>query len=190
MPADPQSTVVGVFDNHNSAQQAVQELQRAGFRDAHMREEEGQWENDTSGEQRNRAEIDHERTHQHTLVVLTTADRQQEARDILHRYGATDQDSDTASTQNGEAPGTHLEYDPITGPKEVPNAPLAPGGYGQRRDPSVETQAEAKTYYTGQRPDPALTDGSADTSFERPLAPGTTSPGSLNDPNDQLPIVP
>ena len=85
-------------------------------------------------------------------------------------------------------------YDPITGVSDERQqgqaAPVSPAGYGQQRDPSVETDTTAGTTDTQVRPETAVDDGADKSFYERPVEPGTVQPGSMDDPNVRVPRVP
>jgi len=187
MAMNEQPTVESVFELHSQADAAMYELQQAGFNNEQIRL------------------ID---ASSRTIVMVQAADRQQEATSILHRNGGYEADPRFVQVQAGEplandpatvettaqATNTNASshhYDPIKGviqDNEV--APVSPGGYGLKRDPSVETDATAGTLDQQTRPNPALTDGSNDSIFERPISPGTVQPGDINDPNDRGPRIP
>ncbi len=81
-------------------------------------------------------------------------------------------------------------YDPIKGPvPEEHGVSVNDSGYGMQRDPSVETDATAKTYDTQQRPETTMQRESDDTFFGNPDEPGIV-PGSYEDPNIHPPRVP
>ena len=85
-------------------------------------------------------------------------------------------------------------YDPITGVSDEgqqgQSAPVSPAGYGQQRDPSVETDTTAGTTDTQVRPGTAEDKGTDKSFYERPVEPGTVQPGSVDDPNVRVPRVP
>ena len=172
MAMNDQSTVVSTFEMRSQADAAAYELQQSGFRPEQISL------TDASGR---------------TLVTVQAADRQEEAENILHRNGGYEADSRFVEVQaeptntNEDSP----QYDPIKGVnKDWQSAPVSPGGYGMARDPSVETDATAGTLDKQARPDPRLEDGSDNSIFERPIAPGTVQPGTIDDPNDRGPRIP
>lgn len=178
MAMNEQPTVESVFELRSQADAAMYELQQAGFNNEHIRLV------DASGR---------------TLVMVQTAERQQEVTSILHRNGGYEADprfvevqadEPTAQETNTNEPSRH--YDPIKGviQDNEATAPVSAGGYGMKRDPSVETDATAGTLDKQARPNPSLTDGSNDSIFERPISPGTVQPGDINDPNDRGPRIP
>ena len=115
-----------------------------------------------------------------TLVTVRADGRQQEAINILHHYGGYDAGTRLGQVQQTQAPTyTQADQDQVAVGRPT-------------RDPAVETDASAnpKTYDRNVRPDPLAEDGSQDSSFERPVEPGTVEPGSYNDPNDHLPHIP
>ncbi len=114
-----------------------------------------------------------------TLVTVKADGRQQEAYNILHRNGGYDVNTPAASRQHA----------PVTGPSTGQPAPVNDSGYGMQRDPSVETDATAKTYDTNVRTETTMERESDDTFFGNPDEPGVV-PGSPNDPNIRHPRVP
>ena len=105
-----------------------------------------------------------------------------------------DQMAEPASSTGTSSNASPRHYDTVAGvtQKENQGAHVTSSEYGLQRDPAVETDATAnpKTYDRNIRPDPLAEDGSQDSSFERPVEPGTVEPGSYNDPNDHLPRIP
>ena len=105
-----------------------------------------------------------------------------------------DQMFEPASSTGTSSNASPRHYDPVAGGTQKGNqgAPVMSSEYGQQRDPAIETDASAnpKTYDRNVRPDPVAEDGSQESSFERPVEPGTVEPGSYNDPNDRLPHIP
>src|SRR5438874_1456965 len=105
-----------------------------------------------------------------------------------------DQMAEPGTSTGTSSNASPRHYDPVAGVTQKGNqgAPVTSSEYGLQRDPAVETDATAnpKTYDTNMRPDPLAEDGSQDSSFERPVEPGTVEPGSYNDPNDHLPRIP
>lgn len=85
-------------------------------------------------------------------------------------------------------------YDNITGvsnePQRGQSAPVSPAGYGQQRDPLVETDTTAGTTDTQVRPGTVVEEGTDKSFYERPVEPGTVQPGSVDDPNVRVPRVP
>jgi hypothetical protein len=181
--------VIGVFDDGNLAQQAIDELRQVGFRNDHIGFA-------VRGDPLMEAEIStrqQEAGKQHVVVMVRAEGRQQEALDVLRRCGAShvarrsDLLGETKTTTTSSR-----EYDPITGPQftEGDQAPVSSSGYGLERDPTVETDATAKTYDKNIRPPSvAEEDGSQDSSFERPLSPGTVQAGDWDDPNIRHPRI-
>src|SRR6266704_1388036 len=104
-----------------------------------------------------------------------------------------DQMAEPGTSTGTSSNASSRHYDPVAGVTEKGNqgAPVTSSEYGLQRDPTVETDATAnpKTYDRNVRPDPLAEDGSQDSSFERPVEPGTVEPGSYNDPNDHLPRI-
>src|SRR6266567_7132827 len=100
-----------------------------------------------------------------------------------------DQMAEPGTSTGTSSNASSRHYDPVAGVTEKGNqgAPVTSSEYGLQRDPAVETDATAnpKTYDRNIRPDPLAEDGSQDSSFERPV-----EPGSYNDPNDHLPRIP
>src|SRR3989440_11287489 len=105
-----------------------------------------------------------------------------------------DQMAEPGTSTGTSSNASPRHYAPVAGVTQKGNqgAPVTSSEYGLQRDPAVETDATAnpKTYDTDMRPDPLAEDGSQDSSFERPVEPGTVEPGSYNDPNDRLPRIP
>src|SRR6266702_4383565 len=105
-----------------------------------------------------------------------------------------DQMAEPGTSTGTSSNASSRHYDPVAGVTEKGNqgAPVTSSEYGLQRDPAVETDATAnpKTYDRNIRPDPLAEDGFQDSSFERPVEPGTIEPGSYNDPNDRLPRIP
>ena len=179
MAMNDQSAVVSTFELRSQADAAVYELQQSGFSAEQISL------TDASGR---------------TLVTVQTADRQEEAETILHHNGGYEADSRFVEVQAeptipvAEPTNTNEsshEYDPIRGVnKDWQPAPVSSGEFGMKRDPSVETDATAGTLNTQSRPDPRLEDGSDNSIFERPIAPGTVQPGTIDDPNNRGPRIP
>ena len=105
-----------------------------------------------------------------------------------------DQMAEPGTSTGTSSNASPRHYDPVAGVTQKGNqgAPVTSSEYGLQRDPAVETDSTAnpKTYDRNIRPDPLAEDGSQDSSFERPVEPGTVEPGSYNDPNDHLPRIP
>src|SRR6266568_5980002 len=105
-----------------------------------------------------------------------------------------DQMAEPGTSTGTSSNASPRHYDTVAGVTQKGNqgAPVTSSEYGLQRDPAVETDATAnpKTYDRNIRPDPLAEDGSQDSSFERPVEPGTIEPGSYNDPNDRLPRIP
>jgi hypothetical protein len=98
-----------------------------------------------------------------------------------------------ASSTGTSSNASPRHYDPVAGGTQKGNqdAPVTSSEYGLQRDPAVETDASAnpKTYDRNVRPDPVAEDGSQDSSFERPVEPGTVEPGSYQSAReDPLPF--
>src|SRR2546421_11199835 len=105
-----------------------------------------------------------------------------------------DQMAEPGTSTGTSSNASPRHYAPVAGVTQKGNqgAPVTSSEYGLQRDPAVETDATAnpKTYDRNVHPDPLAEDGSQDSSFERPVEPGTVEPGSYNDPNDHLPRIP
>ena len=95
---------------------------------------------------------------------------------------------------NANANETARTYDNISGvsnePQQGQMAPVSVAGYGMQRDPTVETDATAGTTDTQVRPDTVVDEGADKSFYERPVAPGTVQPGSVDDPNMRGPRIP
>ena len=99
-------------------------------------------------------------------------------------------DATTSGSSPSSTTASPQQYDPITGVTETErNAPVKSSGYGLQRDPTVETDATAKTYDTNVRPDAPLESRSKDSLFGQPVEPGTVEPGSPDDPNVRPPRI-
>jgi hypothetical protein len=186
MTMTDRSIAMGVFEESTLAQQAIDELRQAGFGDDHIGFAVRQDPLVDPGTSAPGTEK------QYVVVMVRTEDRQQEALETLRRCGASHAGMRSDLLSEANATTSSREYDPITGPQSARSdqAAVNSSGYGLERDPTVETQATAKTYDRNIRP-PAVTeeDGSQDSSFERPLAPGTVLAGDWDDPNIRHPRV-
>jgi hypothetical protein len=186
MTMTDRSIAMGVFEESTLAQQAIDELRQAGFGDDHIgfavrKDPLVEADASTPGTEK-----------QYVVVMVRTEDRQQEALDILRRCGASHAGMRSDLLDETNATASSREYDPITGPRSAGSdqAAVASSGYGLERDPTVETDATAKTYDRNVRP-PSVTeeDGSQESFFERPLEPGTVQAGDWDDPNIRHPRV-
>ncbi len=105
MSTNARSMVVGVFTDEAQAQQAMNDLQQAGFSNNQIRYSVRRSGTGITDSLENLGLSEDEATFYnsefeagHTVVTINTNDRQQDAYDILHRYGAYDFSSRSAQT--------------------------------------------------------------------------------------------
>jgi hypothetical protein len=179
---------MGVYEDSTLAQQTIDELKRAGFGDDRIGfavRKSPLMKTDTNTDEQ-KAEK------QYVVVMVRAEERQQEALDMLRRCGASHVGTRSDLLNETNTTTWPRGYDPITGPQAEgeDRAPVNSSGYGLERDPTVETDATAKMYDRNIRPPSvAEEDGSQDSSFERPLAPGTVQAGDWDDPNLRHPHI-